>query len=153
MEDRPLNVPYLRRVGEGAGDSLLAGNVDVLPLAGKGTMSVGQHSAGGGSSRAVQVKVREAGPEGSTIGIASQVHEAAQGHAGDVGRLVVGVGALLPERSYGCHDHAGVDFRKSRIAQANAVQVARVEGLYDEVGGGGQSLQKGTAVGVFQIQS
>ena len=43
LEDCAFDVPYLRGVGEGAGDGLLAGDVDVLSLAGEGAVGVGEH--------------------------------------------------------------------------------------------------------------
>ena len=43
LKDGALYVPDLGGVGEGAGDGLLAGDVDVLALAGEGAVSVGEH--------------------------------------------------------------------------------------------------------------
>ena len=153
LEDRAFDVPYLRRVGQGASHGLLAGDVDVLPLSGQRAMGVGEHGASCRSGRAVQVEVREAGPERSAIRVAREVHESAHGHASNVSRLVVGVGAVLSESGDGRHDHARLDFREPRVAKTQAVEIAWVAGLNDEIGGCDQSLQQGAAIGVFQVKS
>ena len=108
--------------------------------------------AGCGGGRAVEVEVGEAGPQGRPVGVAGEVHEAAEGHAGDVGGLVVGVGAVLSEGGDRCHDEARVEGGQAGIAKADVVEVAGVEGLDEEIGGREQPFEQGAAIRVFEVE-
>ena len=152
LQDHPFDVPDLGRVGQSLGHCLLAGNVHVLPLPRGDPVGVGQHRASGAGGPAVEIKMGKADSDGGTVLVAGQVHEPAQRHADDIGRLIVRVGAVLSKGCDGHHDQLGVDLRQMLVAQAQSVQIAGGEGLDEEIGLGHQFLQQGLSVFLFQVQ-
>jgi len=64
-------------MGQSFGHGLLARHVDVLPFSGDRPMCMRDHGSGGAGGSAMEMKVGNANPQGRTVAVSGQVHEAA----------------------------------------------------------------------------
>ena len=101
---------------------------------------------------AVQPRLRDGEAKRCAVVVAGHEHRSGGGVEGQVAGGPVGLRAGLPERRYGNDHERRIDGAQRGIAQPQAVEVAGVKGLEEDVGRAGEGEQLFTPLAGFEVK-
>ena len=101
---------------------------------------------------AVQPGLRDGEAKRRAVVVAGHEHRSGGGVEGQVAGGPVGLRAGLPERRYGNDHERRIDGAQRVIAQPQAVEVAGVKGLEEDVGRAGEGEQLFTPLAGFEVK-
>ena len=105
----------------------------MLPLPGQDALRMGQHSSGGPSARAVQVKMRKPHAHRWAIRFPRHIHEARQSHTDQVRRLIHGVASILAKSRDRDHDQSRIDGSEFLITDPQSRHVSGPTGFDEKI--------------------